>query len=103
MTKFTKLVYLKKRIYFGVCGTLHQWIQDFLIGTEQTVEVNDSKSSLITVNSGVPKWTVLRPLLFLIYINDLSNCINTETKLRLFADDCIIYTTIKTETGNETL
>ena len=81
---------LKKLKYFGISGPLHQWIQDFLIGREQTVIINGSKSSPITVNSGVPQGTVLGPLLFLIYINDLPNCINTGTKVRLFADDCII-------------
>ena len=94
---------LKKLKFFGISGPLHQWIQDFLIGREQTVIVNGSKSSSITVNSGVPQGTVLGPLLFLIYINDLPNCINIGTKVRLFADDCIIYRTIKTEKDSEVL
>ena len=87
---------LKKLNYFGISGPLHQWIQDFLIGREQTVIINGTKSTPITVNSGVPQRTVLGPLLFLIYINDLPNCINSGTKVRLFAYDCIIYRTIKT-------
>ena len=74
---------LKKLKFFGISGNLHQWNQDFLIGREQTVILNGSKSSQITVNSGVPQGTVLGHLLFLIYINDLPNCINTETKVRL--------------------
>ena len=45
----------------------------------------------------------LWPLLFLFYINDLPNCINTETKVRLFAVDCIIYRTIKTKNDSEIL
>ena len=94
---------LKKLKFFGISGPVHQWIQDFLIGREQTVIINGSKSSSITVNSGVPQGTVLGPLLFLIYINDLPNCINTGTKVRLFADDCIIYRTIKTEKDSEML
>jgi hypothetical protein len=94
---------LKKLKYFGISGPLHQWIQDFLIGREQTVIVNGSKSTSITVNSGVPQGTVLGPLLFLIYINDLPNCINPGTKVRLFADDCIVYRTIKTEKDSELL
>jgi Reverse transcriptase (RNA-dependent DNA polymerase) len=41
---------LKKLKFFGISGPLHQWIQDFLIDREQTVIVNGSKSSPITVN-----------------------------------------------------
>ena len=73
------------------------------LGREQTVIVNGSKSSSITVNLGVLQGTVLGPLLFLIYINNLPNCINTGTKVRLFADDCIIYRAIKTEKDSEML
>ena len=105
MIKSTTLAYFKKKKlkFFGISGPLYQWIQDFLIGREQTVIVNGSKSSSITVNSRVPQGTVLGPLLFLIYINDLPNCINTGTKVRLFADDCKIYRTIKTEKDSEML
>ena len=78
-------------------------IQDFLIGREQTVIVNGYKSSSIAVNSGVPQGTVLGLLLFLIYINDLPNCINIGRKVRLFSDDCIIYRTIKTEKDSKVL
>ena len=55
LIKFTTLVYLKNLNFFGISGTLHQKIQDFLIGREQTVIVNGSKSSQITVNCGVPR------------------------------------------------
>ena len=79
--------------------TLH-WIQDSLIGREQTVIVNGFKSTSITVNSEVPQRTVLGPLLFLIYINDLPDCISPGTKVRLFADDCK-YRTIKTSQDTE--
>ena len=94
---------LKKLKYFCINGPLHQWIKDFLIGREQTVIINGSKSTPITVNSGVPQGTVLGPLLFLIYINDLPNCITLGTKVTLFADDCIIYRTIKTTQDTDIL
>ena len=60
------------------------------------------KDQTITTKS-IEQGTFLGPLLFLIYINDLPNCINTETKVRLFADDCIMYRTIKTKKDSEIL
>ena len=101
--KVHHLSLLKKLNYFGISGSLHHWIQDFLLGREQTVIINGSKSAPIKVNSGVPQGTVLGPLLFLIYINDLPNNISTGTKVRLFADDCIIYRTIKSEQDSKIL
>ena len=48
-------------------------------------------SSPITVTSGVPQWSVLGPLLFLIYINDLPDYIQNNSTVKMFADDTIIY------------
>ena len=55
--------------------------------------VNGVKSDLAPVLSGVPKGTVLGPLLFSLYINDITEDIDSE--LRLFADDCVCYREIK--------
>ena len=57
--------------------------------------VNGATSSSTIVTSGVPQGTVLGPLLFLLYINDLPD--NLSTSVRLFADDCILYTPIRTQ------
>ena len=57
--------------------------------------VNGATSSSTIVTSGVPQGTVLGPLLFLLYINDLPD--NLSTRVRLFADDCILYTPIRTQ------
>ena len=54
--------------------------------------VNGSSSNYVPVTSGVPQGTVLGPLMFLLYKNDINKNI-TSSKLGLFADDCVIYKT----------
>ena len=71
-----------------------QWIQYFLSNRSQRVILENSQSSLIHVTLGVPQGTVLGPVLFLMYINDLPDSISHST-LRLFADDCLLYKTIQ--------
>ena len=87
---------LKLRAY-GIKGNLLNWIQSFLLGRTQTVIVEGSESTQIAVKSGVPQGTVLGPLLFLIYINDIDKCLTNGTKLRLFADDSFLYRTINNQ------
>ena len=65
------------------------WIRSFLSGRTQRVTVNGYHSAISPVTSGVPQGSVLGPLLFLIYINDLPRGI--QSTVRLFADDCLIY------------
>ena len=62
---------------------------------QQRVVVNGIKSDWASVVSGVPEGTVLGPLLFSLYINDISADI--EFEIRLFADDCVCYRKIKNE------
>ena len=65
------------------------WIKEFLLGRSQRVRVNGQLSEEIRVASGVPLGSVLGPLLFLAYLNDIWR--NIESNIPLFADDCIIY------------
>ena len=69
------------------------WINNFLIKRSQCVVVDGEPPDWVPVTSGVPQGTVLGPLLFLSFINDLSSGITLE--IRLFSDDCLIYREIK--------
>ena len=76
---------LRKLHHYDLRGHLHSWITSFLIGRSQMVIVEGSESESAPVISGVPQGSVLGPLLFLLFINDLPNNIGSNT--RLFADD----------------
>ena len=81
--------------YYGINCNAYKWIKDFLSHRTQTVILESETSNKIPVTSGVPQGTVMGPILFLIYINDLCEYMQ-YSKLRLFADDSIIYKQIKT-------
>lgn len=66
-----------------------KWIESFLVNRSQFVTANDHNSPLSIVQSGVPQGSVLGPLLFLIYINDLTSVVTSN--IHLFADDCVIF------------
>ena len=67
------------------------WIKSFVSNRVQQVVVDGQQSNLAAVSSGVPQGTVLAPLLFLCFINDLPNGI--MSKIKWYADDILLYTT----------
>ena len=71
----------------GVAGTLWRWVKCYLTGRSQLVSIDNTNSDILPVTSGVPQGSILGPLLFLIYVNDLSTYISNSTILQ-FADDC---------------
>jgi hypothetical protein len=77
---------------YGVQGKTHDWIKHFLMSRKQRVIVDGEASDWAPVASGVPQGTVLGPVLFLAFINDLPNTVTS--KMKLFADDCIVYNPI---------
>ena len=76
----------------GISGNLLKLLRDFLYCRKQRVVLNGQNSSWENVNAGVPQGSILGPLLFLIYINDLSNEVSSNCKL--FADDTSLFSVV---------
>ena len=87
---------LMKLKHYGIDSDLHRWISSWLTERTQQVVVDGDYSTCKQVRSGVPQGTVLGPLMFLLYINDIGDNLNHST-IRLFADDCLLYKTISNQ------
>ena len=79
--------------HYGIGGSTHKWISSWLSERSQKVVLDGQASDPVPVLSGVPQGSVLGPVLFLIFINDLPD--NIRSSVRLFADDCVLYRNIK--------
>ena len=82
-------ILLSKLKKLGVRNVELQWFKNYLSNRKQLVHVNGENSSLLDILIGVPQGSILGPLLFLIYINDLPNC--SSLLALLFADDTTLY------------
>ena len=92
---FDKVNYAKllwKLHQYGIRGNAFAWIRAFLGNRSQTVVLDGEESGSVPVTSGVPQGSVLGPVLFLVYINDLPDELSSQ--VRLFADDTAVYLTI---------
>ncbi len=100
---------MRKIRLYGISGRTSDWIAEFLNGRTQSVLVDGvrshpgSRTDGDPVLSGVPQGTVMGPLLFLLYINDLPSVLSPSTACRLFADDCLIYRSIISDEDQVTL
>ena len=78
---------------YGINGQLLSWFKNFLTGRCQCVKINSVLSSWTHVSSGVPQGSVLGPLMFALYINDLPSLVSSQ--LLMFADDIKLYRSIR--------
>ena len=65
----------------------HFWYESFLINRFQSVRVGSSHSSIYGVIIGVPQGSVLGPVLFILFVNDITDCMADNVTVKLFADD----------------
>ena len=80
---------------YGIRGVAKNWFKSYLTNSEQLVSINDTLSSKLPVKCGVPQGSVLGPILFLLYINDIANSYNSRSKCFLFADDTSLFSSAK--------
>ena len=90
MKAFDKVLHLRllhKLEKYQITGQISRWIKSFLLGRKQRVIVNGEKSEWKDVTSGIPQGSVLGPILFVLYINDMPDVTSIGTDTYLFADD----------------
>ena len=86
---------LQKVTLYDISGNIDNWIKSWLMNHSQVVQVDGAQSDPVRVTSGVPQGSVLGPLMFLIFINDI-HC-DISSQLRLFAEDTLIYHVIDSD------
>ena len=91
------IILYKLKYFYGIDGRLLKFMKNYLSGREQCVILDGHKSSSKSVLSGVPQGSILGPILFVLFINDLPQGLHSDTNLALYADDTKIWRTIKTD------
>lgn len=87
-------ILLKKLAFNGVRGNLLRWFASYIINRSQRVVVRGFESDTFITSSGVPQGSILGPLLFIIFINDINQCFK-HCKFLLYADDLKLYLSVR--------
>ncbi|KAJ0032802.1 hypothetical protein NQD34_002883 [Periophthalmus magnuspinnatus] len=89
-------VLLDKLTYFNFSNNALCWMKSYLSDRKQAVQIENSQSTLLTCSAGVPQGSILGPILFSLYVNNLPN-VCKSVKMQLYADDTVLYTHAKTK------
>jgi ribonuclease P/MRP protein subunit RPP40 len=79
---------------YGVCDIELDWIRVFLVNSYQSVRIGACISPFCPVISGVPQGSILGPVLFIIFVNDIARFVDDDVSVKLFADDAKMYSVI---------
>lgn len=88
-------ILISKLINFNLSRKSLSWFESYLKGREQCVTINDVRSAFLKIETGIPQGTVLGPILFSLYINDLPD-VCPDIGLQMYADDTVVYASGKT-------
>ena len=81
---------VNKLDHYGIRGTENGWFSDYLAERHQVASINGILSDPLLINTGVPQWSILGPLLFVLYINDLPSC-RCVSEVNMYAVDTAFY------------
>ena len=87
-------ILIRKLAHYGINGIALEWFTSYLTGRTQYVEIDGVSSNILSLSTGVPQGSILGPLLFLIYMNDIPNCTEYFNFI-LYADDTTLSSTIQ--------
>ena len=83
----------KMQSYYNINGITVKWFENYLSNRQQKIVRGDECSTLKSISIGMPQGSILGLTLFIMYVNDLSNVINTEVcEMIMYADDTVVYT-----------
>ena len=95
-------ILLNKLNYYGICGVVNNLLHSYISNRYQYVDFNGSISSTKVVDTGIPQGSILGPLLFLIYINDLPR-VSPLFNMVMYPDDTTLYCNLSNNTNENDL